>query len=189
MLLTDFYFLISTNPENRYKELKDFARKIGIKPEDLGNINGYLYYPVWSRDYTQKVLKAGVYFVSRNLIKEFLSTGTIKNPPQINVNYAWYAHRGFAEQMIREIALSYGWKIPKHGVQTRKCSFLWTHAWHEDGDFNTFNFRVDKYNSEGIAWINEEGLISEVEIPQEIKDKIIAFRRPIPHYFAKTYKK
>ena len=189
MILTDFYHLIGTDPTNRYQELKKFAQKIGLRGEDIGNINGILYFPIWTREYTQKALKAGVYFVHRKKITEFIETGKITQEPTLYTNFGWYAHNHFAERTLREIAEHFGWTIPKFGVRTKKFHFEWTRAWHEDPEFNTFNIKFDRFNPEGVCWIDEDGTTTLIDIPQHITDKIIAFARPIPHYFAHKRRK
>lgn len=189
MLYTDYRFLVSDNPENRYAELKRFATENGIPLDTLGNNNGVLYYPVYYRRETQIVFKTGVFFVSRKLIQNFIKTGRMRRGLKIVTDYGWYKHRKLAEKLLFEIADHHGWHIPKKMVHIKNQPHLWTHAYYEDGDFNTVNLRIDYNNPEGLAWLEEDGLITEVDIPQSVKDKIIHARRPVSRLYNRRFYK
>lgn len=189
MLYTDYRFLVSDNPENRYAELKRFAKEHGLPLESLGNNNGVLYYPVYYRRETQRVFKAGVFFVNRRLIRDFMNSGHMRRGLKIVTDYGWYKHRKLAEKLLFEIAEHYGWDIPKKRVHIKNQPHLWTHAYYEDGDFNTINLRIDYHNPEGLCWLCEDGLITEVEVPLSVREKIIHARRPVSRLYSRRFYK
>lgn len=189
MLFTDFILLVSDDETNRYAELKRFGAENGIAPEDLCSNNGVLYYQIFRRKYTQAVFKKGVFFVNRRLIKDFLNSGHMKRGLKVVTDYGWYHHRRLAEKLLFEIAEFHGWKIPKRRVHIKFQQHLWTHAYYEDGDFNTMNLKINYDNPEGLAWVEEDGIITEVEIPQSVIDKIIHARRPVSRLYSRRFYK
>lgn len=178
MIFTDYIYIISDNPDNKYQELHDFAQSIRMEKGWQQNCEGRIYYKCFNNFQRMAIIRKGVFKITRKQMMKYIQKGRIPRVAK-RINYLWYHRNRLYEGIVRELMQYHDLHHPKIPIKIRKTvNSIKAECWYIMEE--KFCVEHSANIPEGRCYVKRHDEEIDLDIPAYIQNKLIYNTTLIP---------